>query len=170
MNRCWINIYDMGTLKKKKTLYFPTEIPTPAAECMAFTYDSKGIAVLSQEPDAFLIIFYFDKSETIVVGRVSNSSQKALSAKYISCNLSDNGLVAVGGDYTFKLMSRQEKGFSLIGTTSAENRIFTSLVWLTAEILLIGTAANQLFFVEGGDPKMNVNAETTNIIDLTKVE
>lgn len=160
----------MATFKKKKTLNFSAEVPTPAVECMSFTYDSKGIAVLSQEPDAFLTIFYFDKSETIVVGRVSNSAQQTLVARYISCNLSDNGLVAVGGDYMFKLMSRQEKGFSLIGTTSADNRIFTSLLWLSAETLVIGTAANELFFVEGGDPKMNFNAETTDIIDLGKVE
>lgn len=87
----------MATLKRRKSLFFPPEVPTPQAECMSFTYDSKGIAVLSKEPDAFLTIFYFDKSETVVVGRVSNSSQKTLNAKYISCNLSDNGLVAVGG-------------------------------------------------------------------------
>lgn len=160
----------MATLKKRKTLNFPDEIPTKSVESMSFTYDSKGIAVLSREPDAFLTIFYFDKSDTVVVGRVSNSGQRSLVAKHISCNLSDSGMVAVCGDYTFKLMSRQEKGFSLIGTTSAENRIFTSLAWLTAEILVIGTAKNELFFLEGGDPKMTFNAERTDVIDLTKVE
>ena len=87
----------MATLKKKRTLNFPNEVPTKEPESIEFTYDSKGLVVLSKEPDAFLTIFYFDKSDTIVCGRVSNSSQKALSAKYIACNPSDNGLVAVAG-------------------------------------------------------------------------
>lgn len=72
------------------------------------------------------------------------------------------------GDNTFKLMSRQEKAFTLIGTTNGENRIVTSLVWLTAEILVVGLASNELFFVEGGDSKMNYHAEMIEVIDLSK--
>lgn len=64
---------------------------------MQFTQDSNGLAVLTKEPDAFLVIFYFDKSETIIMGRVSNGNQKGLTADVIACNLGDNGLVAVGG-------------------------------------------------------------------------
>lgn len=64
---------------------------------MRFTEDSRGIAVLSKEPNAFLTIFYFDKSETIIVGRVSNGNQPGLTADMIACNLSDTGLVAVAG-------------------------------------------------------------------------
>lgn len=64
---------------------------------MRFTEDSRGLAILSKEPDAFLTIFYFDKSETIIVGRVSNGNQTGLTADVIACNLSDTGLVAVAG-------------------------------------------------------------------------
>lgn len=87
----------MATLKKKKTLYLPNDVPHPEVEALAFIYDSKGIAVLSKEPDAFLTIFYFDKADTIVMGRASNSNHKNLTSLHISCNLSDTGLVAVGG-------------------------------------------------------------------------
>lgn len=65
---------------------------------MRFTEDSRGLAVLSAEPDAFLIIFYFDKADTIIVGRVSNGNQIGLSADVIASNLSDSGLVGVAGD------------------------------------------------------------------------
>lgn len=99
--RSWINLYELATLKRRKTFTFSTEIPTPEVEFMSFTYDSKGIAVLSKEPDAFLTIFFMDKAETVVVGRVSNSGQKAVTAHYISCNLSDTGLVAIGGKKIF---------------------------------------------------------------------
>lgn len=87
----------MSTLKKKKTLYLPNDVPIPEVEELNFTYDSKGIAVLSKEPDAFLTIFFFDKAETVVMGRASNSNHKNLTTAHISCNLSDTGLVAVGG-------------------------------------------------------------------------
>lgn len=44
-----------------------------------------------------MTIFFFDKAETVIMGRVSNSGQKTLSAIHLACNLSDTGLVAVGG-------------------------------------------------------------------------
>lgn len=88
----------MLTLKRRKTLNFPNDITTPAAESLAFNHDSKGIAVLSREPDAFLTVFYFDKAETVISGRVSVGNQKNMLARYISCNLSDTGLVAVCGN------------------------------------------------------------------------
>lgn len=73
---------------------------------MRFTEDSRGLAILSKEPDAFLTIFYFDKSETIIVGRVSNGNQPGLTADLIACNLSDTGLVAVAGKINCKLKCR----------------------------------------------------------------
>lgn len=96
--RCVINNYDLSTLRKKKSLKLPREVPIPEAASLEFTQDSRGLAVLSKEPDAFLTIFYFDKSETIIVGRVSNGNQKGLTAAYLACNLSDTGLVAIGGN------------------------------------------------------------------------
>lgn len=77
----------------------PNEVPTKDVAFMRFTEDSRGLAILSKEPDAFLTIFYFDKSETIIVGRVSNGNQPGLTADVIACNLSDTGLVAVAGEF-----------------------------------------------------------------------
>lgn len=76
---------------------FPNEVPTQDVSFMRFTEDSRGLAILSKEPDAFLIIFYFDKSETVIVGRVSHGNQPMLTANVIACNISDTGLVAVAG-------------------------------------------------------------------------
>jgi len=63
---------------------------------MAFTFDSKGLAALSKEPDAFLTIFYFDKNETVITGRASHINQRGRT-KIISCNPNDTGLVAIAG-------------------------------------------------------------------------
>lgn len=75
----------------------PNDIPTRDVSFMRFTEDSRGLAILTKEPNAFLVIFYFDKSETIIVGRVSNGNQPGLTADVIACNISDTGLVAVAG-------------------------------------------------------------------------
>lgn len=96
-SRCVINTYDIGSLKKKKSMKLPNEVPTKDVSFMRFTEDSRGLAILSKEPDAFLVIFYFDKSETVIVGRVSNGNQPGLTADVIACNITDTGLVAVAG-------------------------------------------------------------------------
>lgn len=96
-SRTCVNVYDLPSFKKRRTLSLPSEVPHPVPAKILFTYDSKGVAVLSEEPDAFLTIFFFDKSETIICGRVSNGNQKGLIANYLACNLNDTGLVAIGG-------------------------------------------------------------------------
>lgn len=97
--RCCVNIYDLISLKRCKTLHFPADVPTPEAESLAFNYDSKGISVLSREPNAFLTIFYFDKAETVVCGRVSIGTKTLPVARHVSGNLSDTGLVVVTGEH-----------------------------------------------------------------------
>lgn len=53
---------------------------------------------------------------------------------------------------------------------TGEHKIITSLVWLTAEILVAGTSADQLLFIEGGDPKQNFTASTVQMLDLEKAK
>lgn len=67
-------------------------------------------------------------------------------------------------------MTRQDKSFGIIGTMTGEHKIITSLVWLTAEILVAGTSADQLLFIEGGDPKQNFIASTVQSLDLEKAK
>lgn len=70
----------------------------------------------------------------------------------------------------FKLLSRQDKSFGVIGSTTGGHKIITSLVWLTAEILVAGTSADQLLFIECGDPKQNFIASTVEMLDLEKAK
>lgn len=98
LHRTCVNVYDLPLFKLRKTFHLPADVPNPVPANMLFTYDSKGLAILSMEEDAFLTIFYFDKSETVICGRVSNGNQKGLTANYLACNLNDTGLVAIGGN------------------------------------------------------------------------
>lgn len=74
------------------------------------------------------------------------------------------------GNYTLKLLSRQEKGFGGIGTITGDNKIVTSLVWISADVLIAGTNDGLLHFIEGGDPKCIYDALTTDEIDLSKIK
>lgn len=67
-------------------------------------------------------------------------------------------------------MSRQEKGFSVIGTITGENKIVTSLMWLMPDVLVVGTAEGHLHIIEGGDPKFVYAADKIDLIDLAKIK
>nr|XP_029708990.1 cilia- and flagella-associated protein 57-like [Aedes albopictus] len=161
-----INIYDIATLKKRKTLQLPPDCPNTQIGNICFTYDSRGIAVLSVEPDAFLSIFSFDKNESLIIGRASNSSQQG-QANYLSCNPGDATIVAVGGYYMLKIMNKTDKGFGQIGTIKGDNLLVTSIAWLTGEALAAGTAETELIFVESGELKLKLRADEVERIDLS---
>lgn len=135
---------------------------------MTFTYDSKALIAISKEPDSFVTIFYFDKNETILTGRVSNRNQKGL-AKVLAANPNDSGLVAIGGDYTLKIMNKTEKGFALLQAIRTENILVTTVGWLSGDILVAGTSDGYLLIAENGEPKVRLVAEDVETIDLTKL-
>lgn len=164
-NRTLINIYELEFLKKLKSLNLPPECPVQVVANMCFTSDSKGIAVLSEEPDAFITIYTFDKSETMVTGRASNKNYPGR-ATLLQCNPGDISIVTVGGENMLKIMNKTEKGFGQLGTVKGENIVVTSLTWLSAEIIIAGSAEMELYFVEGGELKAKYNTMDLEVIDL----
>lgn len=156
----------METLKKVKSLNLPPECPVNSVGNMCFTFDSKGIAVLSKEPDAYINIYTFDKNDTVVTGRASNRNLQGR-ATLLACNPGDVSIIAVGGDNMLKIMNKTEKGFGQLGTIKGENIVVTSLVWLSGEIIIAGSAEMELYFVEGGDLKAKFKALELNVIDLS---
>lgn len=163
-----INIYDLDTLKKMKSLTLPPECPVQSVGNMCFTSDSKGIAVLSQEPDSFITIYTFDKTDTMVTGRASNKNYPGR-ATLVQCNPGDISIIAVGGDNMLKLMNKTEKGFGQLGTISkSDNILVTSLTWLSPEIIIAGSADMELYFVEGTELKAKHNTRDLELIDLSQ--
>ncbi|XP_058450791.1 cilia- and flagella-associated protein 57 [Malaya genurostris] len=165
-NKSLVNIYEIATLKKRKTLQLPVDCPNTQIGNICFTFDSRGIAVLSVEPDAFLSIFSFDKNESLIIGRASNSSQRG-QANYLSCNPSDATIVAVGGFYMLKIMNKTDKGFGQIGSVKGDNLLVTSIAWLTSDSLAAGTAETELIIVESGELKLKLRADDVEKIDLS---
>ncbi|XP_055598286.1 cilia- and flagella-associated protein 57-like [Uranotaenia lowii] len=164
-NKSLVNIYEVSTLRKRKTLQLPPDCPCTLIGNICFTFDSRGVAVLSVEPDAFLSIFSFDKNESLIIGRASNSSQQG-QATYLACNPSDSTIVAVGGYYMLKIMNKTDKGFGQIGSIKGDNLLVTSIAWLTSDALAAGTAETELIIVESGELKLKLRADEVENIDL----
>ena len=110
---------------------------------MCFTCDSKGMAVLSQEPDDFISIYCFDKTDTMVTGRASNKNYPGR-ATLLQCHPTDPTIVAIGGENMLKIMNKTEKGFGQLGAMKGENIFVTSLIWLTPEIIVAGSTEMEL--------------------------
>lgn len=166
-NRTTISIYELEELKRKKTLQLAPECPVQAVGNMCFTCDSKGMAVLSKEPDSFITIYTFDKSDSMVTGRVSNKNYPGR-ATLLKCNPGDVSIVTVGGENMLKIMNKTEKGFGQLGTIKGENIIVTALTWLSAEIIIAGSENMELYFVEGGELKAKYNMLEIDSIDLSQ--
>lgn len=133
---------------------------------MCFTCDSKGMAILSCEPDAFITIYSFEKPDLMVTGRASNKNYPGR-ATLLQCNPGDISMVTVGGDNMLKIMNKTEKGFGQLGTVKGENIVVTALTWLTPEIIIAGSADMELYFVETGELKAKYNIANLDMVDLT---
>ncbi|XP_035915826.1 cilia- and flagella-associated protein 57 [Anopheles stephensi] len=165
-NKSMVNVYEIETLRKRKTLQLPADCPNTQIGNICFTHDSRGVAVLSVEPDAFLSIFSFDKNDSLIIGRASNSSQQG-QAVYLSCNPNDATIVAVGGYYMLKIMNRTDKGFGQIGTIKGDDLLITSMTWLSSDVLAAGTAETEIIFVESGELKIRQRADMIETVDLS---
>lgn len=163
-----INIYDLDTLKKVKSLQLAPECPVQEVGNMSFTNDSRGMAVLSREPDAFISIYTFDKNDTMITGRASNKNYPGR-ATIVVCNPGDTSIVSVGGENMLKIMNKTEKGFGQLGTIKGEDIDVTSIAWLSPEFFLAGSVSMELYFVEGGDLKAKYNVIDLEVIDLSAV-
>lgn len=167
--RTVINTYDLATFKKKNSVSFPADVPTKEVAAMSFTNDAHGLAILTKEPDAYILLVFFDKHQQIL-GRISHSTHQLAIARSIACSPIDTGMVAIGGDFTFKLLNKTEKGFAPIGSIKGDGITITSMAWLTNDVLIAGTDESDLFIVESGDLKIIYDAQLVRLIDLTNIQ
>jgi len=58
-----IVIYDLKTLKKKKTLHLPSDATTKRFQHMCFSYDEKLLLTLTGEPDWIMLSYNWEKGK-----------------------------------------------------------------------------------------------------------
>ncbi|XP_016840844.1 cilia- and flagella-associated protein 57 [Nasonia vitripennis] len=156
-----ISIYDLHTLKRKKLLGIPYDASgVTSFSCLAFTFDSKYLAVVTNENQTMLF-YNWEKGKlesSMELGNLQNPNTKV---NLISCNPGDTGIIALGGKFAFKFLTVSETMWRPYGFSKAENLIITSLAWLNTDRLLAGTSDGRILFLENGDLK--------NIFKMTEV-
>ncbi|XP_055380070.1 cilia- and flagella-associated protein 57, partial [Condylostylus longicornis] len=163
-----ISVYDLITMKKRRSFIPPKSLTYKQSyeiAQMIFTQDSRSIIILTKPPEETVILFMFDKSGTIIMGRATEVNQNGFS-DCIASNPQDSAMFALGGENIFKLMSTSEKGFNCTTTIRKEGVRLTSLGWLSLDTCIAGTSDSRIFIYEGSELKLTMSAIDTKIIDL----
>ncbi|XP_023305499.2 cilia- and flagella-associated protein 57 [Lucilia cuprina] len=159
-----ISIYDLNTLKKRRTLELPDTCRNAEIQQIIFTADSKALTVLTKHPVDMLYMLLLDKSCTVYEGRSCPPNARG-SAECIACNPQDTSLVAVGGNNLLLLQTKSEKGFNTTNNLKS-NFVTTSLAFLAMDLLMVGTSLNELILVENGEFKLRQKASEAEVFDL----
>lgn len=162
-----ISIYDLQSLKRKKTLGIPYDAPgVKNFSCLSFTADSKNIAAITGEPDQMMLFYNWEKGKVESNIKVGNPQSSESIVTLLSCNPGDVGIVALGGPYTFKFLTVSETVWRPYGFAKAENLFITTIAWLNIERLLAGTKDARLLFLENGELKFIFNMLETIVMNL----
>lgn len=98
--RFCINVYEIqsGSLTLSRTLNLPDDISNAKPTGINFIRDSSGLVCRCQFPDLYVVIYYFDKKNTIIWNRICRLEKDRPEISCIlACNLKDVSLYAVSG-------------------------------------------------------------------------
>ncbi|XP_034177079.1 testes of unusual size [Osmia lignaria lignaria] len=149
-----IAIYDIHTLKRKKLLGIPFDAPgVTKFTCIGFSFDNKYLAAITGEPDQTMLYYNWEKGKVESSIAVGNPQNLSAIVDIIACNPSDNGVVALGGLYIFKLLTLSDTIWRPYGFSKADSILICSMAWLNPDRLLIGTKDGRILYLEHGDLK-----------------
>lgn len=157
-----ISIYDLSTLKKRRSLALPNA--TSKIAYMAFTCDAKTIVLLTKPPEETLYMLMLDKTGTVIEAKPTANLAKG-TVECLACNPQDHSLLSVAGDGALLLMTKSEKGVSVSNNVKVDFHI-TSLAYIAADLIMIGTSQNELILIENGDIKQRQKAYDAELIDI----
>lgn len=162
-----INIYDLQTLKRKKSLGIPYDAPgVTRFSCVSFSFDSRSLAAVTGEPDQTMLYYAWEKGKVESSIKVGGSQNSQSTVKYITCNPGDGGVLAVAGPYVFKFLTVSETVWRPYGFAKADNILISSLTWLNTDRLLAGTRDGRILYLENGDLKNIYKMTETNFMNL----
>ncbi|EDV36538.1 uncharacterized protein Dana_GF13013 [Drosophila ananassae] len=163
-NGRYISIYELATLKKRRHLELPANHKNSEVQQMIFTNDSRSVAVVTKPPEEAVIMLVLDKTSTIIEGRATIPGSHG-GAECIAGNPNDCSFLAVGGERTLLLMSKSERGFSISNNLKVKYRV-CSMAFLSLDLLMVGSADDQLILVENGEHKLIQKASDADTVDL----
>lgn len=165
--RFFTNIYETLPFKLIRTLSFPEEICDAEPNGIDFLNDSSGIIISCRSSCLYAVAFYFDKKSTIIHQRICRlAPEQKLLDFIVACNLRDALVFAVSGHFGCRIFAKQKQKFIEINSIDFGGRQITTIAWITADIMAIGTAQNELIFVENGNIKSKFVATDVDLVDL----
>jgi WD40 repeat protein len=142
-----INIYDLHTLRKRKTL---TLTDTHATEVisMAFSPDSKHLITQTGAPDWTLHYWSWEKSKIMAAQKITANMPSNATVNQISFNPQDNSQICVIGNTILKMYRYADGILKNYLSLKQETHNFTSHAWLNEEKLIVGNNRAELFLVQ----------------------
>ncbi|XP_011306026.1 cilia- and flagella-associated protein 57 [Fopius arisanus] len=149
-----ISIYDVHSLRRRKTLGIPYDCPeVKKFTCVAFSFDNKYLAGVTDLPDQTMLFYAWEKGKVESSIKVINPQNPSALISQISCNPGDIGLVALAGRFSFKFLTCSETIWRPYGFSKTDNLLISSICWLNNDRLLAGTDDGRILFLENGDLK-----------------
>ncbi|XP_043277268.1 cilia- and flagella-associated protein 57 [Venturia canescens] len=162
-----INIYDVYSLKRKKTLGIPYEAAgVTKFNCISFSHDSRCLAAVTGEPDQTMLFYAWEKGKVESSIKVGTTQNPQSIVKCITCNPGDSGVIALGGPYAFKFLTVSETVWRPYGFSKSENLLVSSMAWLNTDRILVGTYDGRILYLENGDLKNIYKMTETSVMNL----
>lgn len=162
-----INIYDVNSLKRKKTLGIPYEAAgVTKYNCISFSHDSRCLAAVTGEPDQTMLFYAWEKGKVESSIKVGSTQNPQSIVKCIACNPGDSGVIALGGPYAFKFLTVSETVWRPYGFSKSENLLVSSMAWLNTDRILVGTYDGRILYLENGDLKNIYKMTETSVMNL----
>ncbi|CAH8577208.1 unnamed protein product [Schistosoma haematobium] len=152
-----ITIYDVHALRKKKTLHTP-DTHSNEFVSIAFSPDSKYLAVQSGSPDWMLTYWSWEKPKQLASVKTSTSNP----IKQISFSPQDCTLICVVGTDIIRLYRYGENNLKTYGINKVEPRNFLCHTWIDGEKIAAGTDDGRWILVENGESKSEYNISAIN--------
>jgi cilia- and flagella-associated protein 57 len=149
-----IAVYDLQTLKRRKTLTTP-ESNSGEYVWMHFSPDSRNLLAQAGGPDCVLTLWVWEKARVSSTSKVGSAGGTVLSCLFCP---NDTGLVSVLGATSIKML-RSNDGVLKAGPQPLAKRDpqeFVCQTWITdsdRERLLVGCQSGDILLVDGLDLK-----------------
>uniref|UniRef100_A0A183SVB8 WD_REPEATS_REGION domain-containing protein n=1 Tax=Schistocephalus solidus TaxID=70667 RepID=A0A183SVB8_SCHSO len=142
-----IVIYDLNSLKRRKTLYDP-ELQSDEFISIYFSPDSMHLISQGGAPDWKLSYWVWQKNKIIA----STTTSMGNPIHEVSINPNDSTQMCVTGKDNFKVYGLNDGVIKQIGLSKIDPQHFLCHAWINEEQLAVGTAKGTWILITNGEP------------------
>lgn len=152
-----LTVYDLQTLKKKKTLTLGDEdTQTQEFIGMAFAPDSKYLVTVGGTPDYTLHFWMWEKARGPIAS-FKCAPQPDMSVRTVTFHPQDATQVCVAGPNVFRLLRYVDNTIKQLPFHKLDCQSFLCQAWLSDERLVIGTDNGRVLLFDGNDQKAELH-------------